>query len=198
MDILYLTFSYLLGSIPWALIVGKAFYHTDIRKHGSGNLGGTNAGRILGKKAGIVVIVLDVVKAVIVVAALSFVSPTIAILSGLACTFGHCFPIFAGFKGGKGVATTYGYILVVSIFITKNPLLQFCLPIAFFLIFLYCSKMVSFSALASLTIATVISYFQPNTLFAYCMTALTAFIIFQHRANIKRIQEGNEKKISWM
>lgn len=198
MIVLYMIASYLLGSIPWALIIGKVFYRTDVREHGSGNLGGTNAGRVLGKKAGFFVIILDGIKALLVVIVLSFIDKNAAVLSGLACTLGHCFPIFAGFKGGKGVATSYGYIIGVSLFVTHNFLLQFIVPFVCFLIILYLSKIVSFSSMASLSIAAIISYFQPNLLFAICLSALVALVIFQHRSNIKRIQEGTEKKISWM
>jgi acyl-phosphate glycerol 3-phosphate acyltransferase len=198
MIILYLLISYLFGSIPWALIVGKVFYHTDIRQHGSGNLGGTNAGRVLGKKAGIMVMALDVLKALIVVIALSFIDKNTAILSGLACTFGHCFPIFAGFRGGKGVATTTAYLLGVSIFCTHNVLLQFCLPLAVFLVILYLTKMVSLASMSAAALAALVSYFQPNVLFSVCITILALFIIFQHRANIQRIISGTERKITWM
>ena len=198
MIILYLILSYLLGSIPWALIVGNVFYHTDIRKHGSGNLGGTNAGRVLGKTAGIAVTLLDAIKALIVVIFLSYINVNYAIISGLACTVGHCFPIFAGFRGGKGVATTYGYIFGVTIFITNNVILQFFVPILLFFIILYLSKMVSFSSMLSLSIAVIISFFQPNLTFAICLMILVGFVIFQHRGNIQRIQNGTEKKITWM
>jgi len=198
MIILYLFISYLFGSIPWALIVGNVFYHTDIRQHGSGNLGGTNAGRILGKSAGITVMVLDILKALIVVIALSYIDKNIAILSGLACTIGHCYPVFAGFRGGKGVATTAAYLIGVSLFCTHNFLVQVCFPLAVFLVLLYLSKMVSLSAMTGITLAAIVSYFQPNVLFSVCITILALFIIFQHRANIQRILDGTERKITWM
>ena len=90
--ILCLLLGYLLGSIPFALIIGKIFYHTDIRNHGSGNLGGTNAGRVLGKKAGIAVIVCDVLKVVLAVGIASFISPAAATWTGFMCCIGHCYP----------------------------------------------------------------------------------------------------------
>ena len=119
--------SYLIGSIPWALVIGKVFYGVDIRKHGSGNLGGTNAGRVLGKTAGITVIILDLLKAFLVTWLAVVIMPDMpiaAVLAGLFACIGHCFPIFAGFKGGKAVATTMGYILAISLFVTHDFLLD--------------------------------------------------------------------------
>ncbi|MDE6195364.1 MAG: glycerol-3-phosphate acyltransferase, partial [Erysipelotrichaceae bacterium] len=98
--ILYLGIGYLLGSIPFALVIGKVFYKTDVREHGSGNLGGTNTGRVLGKKAGLMVIICDVLKVVLAVAIVSYFHKSASIWAGLAAAIGHCYPIFAGFKGG--------------------------------------------------------------------------------------------------
>ena len=134
-------FGYLLGSIPFALVIGKVFYHTDIRQFGSGNLGGTNAGRVLGKKAGISVIILDALKAFIPVGIVSIYSQNASIWCGLAVCVGHCFPIFAHFKGGKAAASMFGFLLAIAIFTTHNWLC-FVLPLAAFLITLFISKMV--------------------------------------------------------
>lgn len=101
--ILCILLGYLLGSLPFALIIGKVFYHTDIRQYGSGNLGGTNAGRVLGKKAGISVIVFDVLKVVLAIAIATQVSKVAGIWTGLACCIGHCYPVFAKFHGGKAL-----------------------------------------------------------------------------------------------
>ena len=101
--------AYLYGSIPFALVIGKLFYHTDVREYGSGNLGGSNTGRVLGKKAGLIVIILDISKCMISVLVTMLLSnivelPDYAIyLVALSCIIGHCFPIFASFKGGKAV-----------------------------------------------------------------------------------------------
>ena len=99
--ILCILLGYLLGSLPFALIIGKVFYHTDIRQYGSGNLGGTNAGRVLGKKAGISVIVFDVLKVVLAIAIATQVSKVAGIWTGLACCIGHCYPIFANSMEAK-------------------------------------------------------------------------------------------------
>lgn len=132
-EILLILLGYLYGSIPFALVIGKVFYNTDVRESGSGNLGGTNAGRVLGKKAGISVIVLDALKAVIIFYLSSYLSlkfnlnPDIKYLAGLACIFGHCYPIFAEFRGGKAVSTSLGYFYVLNHYMQLLLLLYFYL-----------------------------------------------------------------------
>ena len=117
--------SYLFGSIPWSLVIGKVFFHKDIRTEGSGNLGGTNAGRVLGKKVGIIVIVLDALKAFFSMLLASYIAKDAIIYAGLACCIGHCFPIFAQFKGGKAVATSFGFFLGIATFINHQYFFQF-------------------------------------------------------------------------
>ena len=131
---LIILLSYLLGSIPWALVIGKVFYGKDIRLEGSGNLGGTNAGRVLGKKAGVSVIVLDALKGLIAMLIANMIAPETIIYAGLACCIGHCFPVFANFKGGKAVATSFGYLLGISTLVTHNWLLQFVAIVSLFMI----------------------------------------------------------------
>ncbi len=193
-----LIIAYLFGSIPWALIIGKVFYKTDIRQHGSGNLGGSNAGRVLGKKAGLAVTILDAVKALIVVGVVAyFIDAEYAVYSGLACAFGHSYPIFAGFKGGKSVATTYGYVLGIAIFITNSYIL-FLAPITLFLIILKITKYVSLSSMISISFAACISFFISTPDVSVCLVILAIFIIYRHRSNIEKIRNKTEKKISWM
>lgn len=191
---------YLFGSLPWALIIGKVFYKTDIRKHGSGNLGGTNAGRVLGKTAGIVVTILDALKALIVIGIVHYLCPEAAITSGLFCAIGHCFPIFANFKGGKAVATSFGFLLGASIFVAPHTFFTlFLVPLICFFILLYLSKMVSFASIGSLSLASIISIFVSNNLqYTLSIIVLTAFVVYRHRQNIKRILTKTEKKITWM
>ena len=106
-SIILIICGYLYGSIPFALVIGKLFYKTDVRNYGSGNLGGTNTGRVLGKKAGVAVILLDASKALIVTLLARYIlnalnlNSDVAYICALACVIGHCYPIFAGFKGGK-------------------------------------------------------------------------------------------------
>lgn len=192
---------YLFGSIPFALVIGKLFYKTDIRDHGSGNLGGTNAGRVLGPKAGIGTAILDVLKATIAMTIAYLVThdPFAVLAAGFFATIGHCFPIFANFKGGKAVSTSVGFLLGISIFLTNNPLLHFFAPIIIFFVILYFSKMVSLSAIISMTIASVILIFtQGNNFLSLAFVIINLIVIARHKENIKRIIDGKESKITWM
>jgi glycerol-3-phosphate acyltransferase PlsY len=198
--VLCLLLGYLLGSVPFALVIGRLFYHTDLRKHGSGNLGGTNAGRVLGKKAGAAVIVLDVLKVVISMWLASFVSADTAIWTGLACCIGHCYPVFARFKGGKAVSTVFGFLLGISLFVFKSPAF-FLAPFVMFFIILYLFKYVSLASitgiLCSSLLITSLEWGQNWSviLASWCMSAL---VIWRHQANIERIRKGSENAIKWM
>ena len=187
-------FGYLLGSIPFALVIGKVFYHTDIRQFGSGNLGGTNAGRVLGKKAGISVIILDALKAFIPVGIVSIYSQNASIWCGLAVCVGHCFPIFAHFKGGKAAASMFGFLLAIAIFTTHNWLC-FVLPLAAFLITLFISLSSMVAAVAS-TISLLI--IQASALVLTASVLLDILIIYRHIPNIQRIRNHTENKVKWL
>ncbi|ERK46493.1 glycerol-3-phosphate 1-O-acyltransferase PlsY [Faecalitalea cylindroides] len=203
MTVLCIILGYLLGSIPFALVIGKLFYKTDIRQYGSGNLGGTNAGRVLGKKAGISVIVLDVLKVVLAAGLASLVSEPAAIWTSLACCIGHCYPIFAHFKGGKAVTTMFGFLISTSIFIFQE-FSYFLVPLFMFLIILYLFKYVSLGSIcasvcSSLYITAQLLSLDVNNLFIILASWLmTLLVIYRHSANIKRIQEGTENKVSWL
>ena len=203
MTVLCIILGYLLGSIPFALVIGKLFYKTDIRQYGSGNLGGTNAGRVLGKKAGISVIVLDVLKVVLAAGLASLVSEPAAIWTSLACCIGHCYPIFAHFKGGKAVTTMFGFLISTSIFIFQE-FSYFLVPLFMFLIILYLFKYVSLGSIcasvcSSLYITAQLLSLDVNNLFIILASWLmTLLVIYLHSANIKRIQEGTENKVSWL
>lgn len=203
MTVLCIILGYLLGSIPFALVIGKLFYKTDIRQYGSGNLGGTNAGRVLGKKAGISVIVLDVLKVVLAAGLASLVSEPAAIWTSLACCIGHCYPIFAHFKGGKAVTTMFGFLISTSIFIFQE-FSYFLVPLFMFLIILYLFKYVSLGSIcasvcSSLYITAQLLSLDVNNLFIILASWLMTFlVIYRHSANIKRIQEGTENKVSWL
>ncbi len=191
--------AYLIGSIPWALVVGQVFYKTDIREHGSGNLGGTNAGRVLGKTAGISVMFLDLMKAFIIVGICATLVPDAAVFAGLACCIGHCFPIFAGFRGGKAVSTCFGYLLAIGVFVTHHPIAMAILPFCIFLLTLKICKMVSLSSMIGIGSAAVISFFvQSNITISLSIVVIWLFVVYRHKDNITRIKNGEEKKISWM
>ena len=197
-EILLILLGYLYGSIPFALVIGKVFYNTDVRESGSGNLGGTNAGRVLGKKAGISVIVLDALKAVIVFYLSSYLSlkfnlnPDIKYLAGLACIFGHCYPIFAEFRGGKAVSTSLGYFLCIE------PLYA-VVAIVVFLLVLKISKYVSLSSISTALIVLCITPFLAVSITAkLCMLVAVILLVYRHKDNIKRIKNQTESKIQWM
>lgn len=191
-------FGYILGSIPFALVIGKVFYHTDIRQFGSGNLGGTNAGRVLGKKAGISVIILDALKAFIPVGIVSIYSQNASIWCGFAVCVGHCFPIFAHFKGGKAAASMFGFLLAIAIFTTHNWLC-FVLPLAAFLITLFISKMVSLSSMVAAVASTIsLLIIQASALVLTASVLLDILIIYRHIPNIQRIRNHTENKVKWL
>ena len=197
-EILLILLGYLYGSIPFALVIGKVFYNTDVRESGSGNLGGTNTGRVLGKKAGISVIVLDALKAVIIFYLSSYLSlkfnlnPDIKYIAGLACIFGHCYPIFAEFRGGKAVSTSLGYFLCIE------PLYA-VVAIVVFLLVLKISKYVSLSSISTALIVLCITPFLAVSITAkLCMLIAVILLVYRHKDNIKRIKNHTESKIQWM
>ena len=200
MWILYLLIGYLLGSIPFALVIGLVFYKTDVRKHGSGNLGGSNTGRVLGKKAGISVIVCDVLKVVLAVAIVASMNKEASIWAGVMAALGHCYPIFANFKGGKAVATMFGFLLSISIF-TFGNFLYFLVPFLCFFGLLYVSKIVSLSSMsAALLSAIQITILQINQSIPVVIASwfLCILVVYRHRSNIAKIKNGTENKITWM
>lgn len=192
--------SYLFGSVPWALVIGKLFYHTDIRTAGSGNLGATNAARVLGLPAGVAVTVMDALKGFLSMWVAHAIAPGTEIYAGLACCIGHCFPLFAGFRGGKAVATSYGFFLGITVFLTKQWLWNFFLPIICFFAILAVCKMVSLSSMCSLAIEAAASYIlafsgKIDMSIPVAMTVLWIFVTYRHRENIARIKAGTENKI---
>ncbi|MCH4825871.1 glycerol-3-phosphate 1-O-acyltransferase PlsY [Planococcus halocryophilus] len=194
--LLPLLLAYLLGSIPSALWVGKLFYKTDIRTQGSGNLGATNTFRTLGKKAGIAVTILDILKGTAATLIPLFIATDIhPLVFGVLAVIGHIFPVFAKFKGGKAVATSGGILIGY-----QWPL--FIMAVAVFLIALKITKMVSLSsiilAVVFIIYITIYAIFSADYLFMAVIYLLALFIIFRHRANIARIRAGTEPKISWM
>ena len=199
MTIVWIIIGYLIGSIPWALIIGKVFYKKDIRQFGSGNLGGSNAGRVLGKKAGVAVIVLDALKAFLVMCLTKAVTPEATAYAGLAVCIGHCFPVFAQFKGGKAVACSYGYLLALGLFVTGDAVFSFVYPLLMFFIVLGLTKIVSLSSMVSLVFETVIGFLTfPEKKYAVLVLLLTVFVIIRHIPNILRLIKGKESKVSWI
>lgn len=191
--------SYLFGSVPWALVIGKVFYHKDIRNEGSGNLGASNAGRVLGKPAAVSVTVLDAIKAFLSMFVATLISKDAILYAGLACAFGHCFPVFAQFKGGKAVATAYGFFLGITVFVTHNWLINFILPVIAFFVMLYITKIVSISSITAVGIEMIASFILNHNLpLSICLLILWAFITYRHKSNLIKLKNGQENKVKWM
>jgi glycerol-3-phosphate acyltransferase PlsY len=203
--------AYLLGSIPFALIIGKLVIGIDIREHGSRNMGATNAVRVLGIKWGIIVFALDMLKAGLIIALFRFniisfqehnlVHP---LVYGAIAILGHLFPVFAQFHGGKGVACTAGIILVYQ------PLI-FLIGLCIFIIIVVSTKYVSLGSLFSAFACLILSIIIPNRKvfsgplftngrFDYWLIGflfiVTIIIIISHRHNIKRLLSKTESKIT--
>ena len=191
---------YFIGAIPFALVVGRVFYDTDIRNYGSGNLGGGNAGRVLGKKAGIVVMTLDILKVTIAIFLTSFfMNKDIAmIVAGLSAAAGHCFSVFAKFKGGKAVATMYGFLFGMAL-LGGYSFWIFFLPLIVFLAVLYLTKIIAMASIASALVNTIYIYFVVGSIPLFISSMIfTVVIIVRHHKNIERIVKHEENKISWM
>lgn len=206
--------SYLVGSIPTSIIVSKAVKGIDIREHGSGNAGGTNVMRVLGWKHGVFVIILDALKgvlAVVVVARLHYgglpfanVSPfddftLVQIIAGISAVIGHIWTVFAGFKGGKGIATALGMLLMI---VTIDMLIA----VGIFLIVVTISRYVSLgSIVAAISVPTAMIFRENvlhdtivgyNTLLPFVI-AVALLVIYTHRKNVVRILNGTENKLSF-
>ncbi|ANC77027.1 glycerol-3-phosphate 1-O-acyltransferase PlsY [Fictibacillus phosphorivorans] len=191
--IIILLLSYLLGSIPFALLVGKIGYGIDIREHGSGNLGGTNTFRTLGKKAGFIVSAADVLKGTLAASLPILLDVDLhPLLAGVPAVIGHCYPVFAKFKGGKAVATSGGVLLFAQ------PLL-FVLVLFTFFLTLYISKYVSLSSIMAGVGSVVLSFFiAGDWLTTYILIGFTLFLVYRHRQNIVRIAKKTEPKVKWI
>ncbi|EAC5077182.1 glycerol-3-phosphate 1-O-acyltransferase PlsY [Listeria monocytogenes] len=187
--------AYVIGSIPSGLWIGKIFYKKDIREFGSGNLGATNSFRVLGIKAGSIVTVMDILKGTVATLLPFFFQLNVDhhfwLLTGAFAIIGHSFPLFAGFRGGKAVATSAGVILAYG------PLL-FVAALVVFLVTLKLSKYVSLSSMIGALAALIISLFMGDWILIVLVACIALFVIWRHRANITRIRNGEEPKIKWM
>ena len=183
--------AYLLGSIPSGLWIGQYFFQKDIRQFGSGNLGSTNAFRVLGTKAGSIVLFCDVFKGFLamILAMTVFKQESLSPLwIASFAVLGHTFPLFASFKGGKAVATFAGMILAYQ------PLLLLY-GLIIFLVLLAITRMVSLTAMLTISAGVLLSLlFNDWTLTAFAL-AIDIFIIYRHRSNIQRILNGTENKV---
>jgi glycerol-3-phosphate acyltransferase PlsY len=190
--ILEYAIAFLIGSIPTAYWYAKYFHKMDIRQHGSGNIGATNSLRVLGKKAGALVLIIDLLKGlipVLIAKKLGF-DPEIVLTIGIFAILGHLFSPFVGFKGGKGIATAFGVIIGFS------PLSALLCVAVFGLVF-YFTRYVSLGSI--LGVFTFLVYtllkFQDNLTVQLLAGGLTILLIFSHRENIKRLLSGTESKV---
>ena len=205
MNLLFLAISvvlaYLIGSIPVAYIFGRMLKGLDIREHGSGNMGATNAFRVLGKGPGTIVLILDIVKGIIPVTflanAFGLGDALSLVIISVAAVAGHNWTIFLGFKGGKGMATSLGVLIGLAI---QLPGLRIVLGLAtltwlvLFIIFGYVS-LASIAAAVALPILMV-AFEAPFPMKAMAIV-LCVFIVFRHSANIRRLAKGQENRVSF-
>lgn len=199
-DFLWAIPAYFLGSIPTAVWVGRAKYDLDVREHGSKNAGATNTFRVLGKKAGRVVLTIDILKGMLAVLLPFFVLPVefsdphlthIQLVASFMAVLGHVFPIFAGFKGGKGVATSLGVIVGLQ------PLAAGICLLVFLIVFITTQYVSLGSISAAIVFSGCLWLFPINTLALPIFGSVLAFIvIFAHRKNIKRLLDGTESKMN--
>lgn len=197
-NILLLLGGYLLGSIPTAVWIGKFFYKIDVREYGSGNAGATNTFRVLGKKAGIPVLIIDVLKGFAAVS-LAYFSPyphnsnqfiNLALVVGIASLVGHIFPLFASFRGGKGIATLLGIVLGVHPY---GALI--CMGI--FIVVLVISSYVSLSSMISAICFPIIVIFAFNTTVPSLIIfsiLIAIMVLITHQKNIERLLRKEESK----
>ena len=181
--------AYLLGSIPSGVLMAKRV-HKDLHQEGSGNTGTTNTFRVLGVKAGVIVLLMDLLKGTIatlqpIIFHVHTINP---LLIGLGAILGHTFSIFDHFRGGKAVATSAGMLLAY------NPLF-FTIAASLFIILLLLSSMVSFASVISALILVGISFLFHDVILSTVAIVLTAFIIYRHRTNISRILNGSENLV---
>jgi len=194
--------AYFIGSIPTAFWVGNYFHGIDIREHGSKNAGATNTFRVLGKKSGWIVLTVDVLKG-LVAATLPywFQSQLVGfkdellimqLSTSFSAVFGHVFPIFAGFRGGKGVATSLGIVIGL------NPLAAAICLVVFLLVFIF-SKYVSLGAITAALVFPFVSFFilkNDNQIMIIFTIVLSFLVIVAHRKNISRLIKGEENKMN--
>lgn len=190
-SIIIFVIAYLLGSIPFGLLVGKFFKKTDIRQFGSGSIGATNVVRVIDRKCGAIVLFLDALKGILAVLIARFYfglyGDLIPVTAGAIAVLGHMFPVWLKFKGGKGVATTIGVLFA----------LDWRLAVVLLLVWGIIFKLSKISALAgllSIMVATLLSTFISSFEVMTMCTVLCVLIVAKHKDNIARMIKGKENK----
>jgi glycerol-3-phosphate acyltransferase PlsY len=200
LTLIVILIAYLLGSIPTAVWIGRIFHDTDVREHGSGNAGATNTIRVLGWKTGIPVLLIDLAKgwaAAMLPVLFSLAAPgsalliNLKIMTGITAIIGHIFPIFAGFRGGKGVATIFGVLMALQ------PVLTLICVGVFLLVFLVTGivSVSSMSAGFAFPILLLAVFDTPSLIFKIFSAFVAVALLITHRNNIKRLMKGEEKRL---
>lgn len=199
-ELLLIILAYLIGSIPTAIWLSKAYFGIDIRDYGSGNSGATNTFRVLGSRWGSFVMAVDILKGVLATSLYIFLPyyltsewdrTNLMVGLGLSAVLGHIFPIWADFRGGKGVATLFGMILAIQ------PLVAACC-VGVFILVLYLTRFVSLSSiLASVAFAVFILFIfnEQEPLYRAFAIAVTLTVVLTHQKNISRLLRGSESKV---
>lgn len=198
-ELLLILFAYLIGSIPTAVWVSKSVFGIDIRDYGSGNAGATNTFRVLGSKWGTLVMIVDILKGVVATSAYILLPYELTELQrtnlmiglGLAGVIGHIYPIWAGFKGGKGVATLLGMAVAIQ------PLVAVCC-IGVFVLVLYLTRFVSLSSIlagVSFMVFILFIFNERETLYRIFAVVVALMVVLTHQKNISRILKGTESKV---
>ena len=192
--------AYLIGSIPTALIISKKFFDVDIREYGSGNMGATNTFRVLGAKYGTIVMAGDMLKGIFAVALYNLLPyyltnelerTNLMIGLGMAAVVGHIYPLWAQFRGGKGVATLFGMLLAIQPIVAVS-----CVGV--FLLVLFLTRYVSLSSIlagVALPICVLWIYNEKEVFYRVFAVAVAALVVLTHQKNISRLIKGNESRV---
>ncbi|MHA3225319.1 glycerol-3-phosphate 1-O-acyltransferase PlsY [Globicatella sulfidifaciens] len=193
MQFIFLLICYLLGSIPTGVWYSKMKHQIDVRELGSGNSGATNIGRNFGFKAAVFVSVIDVLKGLVSMLLAHYFYPHtdwVIMGAGIAAILGHAYPIFANFRGGKVVATSFAVLAGYNFFIG----LSFVLLL---LILIYLTSTISLAAITSFSLAALYVLFTQPLIFGLGFVAIAAFMIYRHRTNVVRLMKGEESRINF-
>jgi acyl phosphate:glycerol-3-phosphate acyltransferase len=199
-ELLLIITAYLIGSIPTALIISKSVFDIDIREYGSGNMGATNTFRILGPKYGTIVMIGDMLKGILAVALYNLLPyyltneldrTNLMIGLGMAAVAGHIYPVWAQFRGGKGVATLFGMLLAIQPMVAVS-----CVGV--FLLVLFLTRYVSLSSIlagVALPICVLWIYNEKEVFYRVFAVAVAALVVLTHQKNISRLIKGNESRV---